>query len=95
MDHLCGTRIETFLRTGERKCALEMSKNAMTISSSCAFFFFSPVMALERRKRNPSTSGVAANVMDVSVRSIFVVLFVPCATSLAQMKKDVPCHPGS
>ena len=36
-------------------------------------------------KRNPSTGGVAAKVIDVSVRSIFVV-FVSCATSLARMK---------
>ena len=38
-------------------------------NSSCAFFF-SPVMARERRRhRKPSTDGVAANVMDVSVKS--------------------------
>ena len=55
----------------------------MTISS-CAFFFFSPVTALEMRKRTPSTGRVAANVMDVSVRSIFVVFFVSCATSPAR-----------
>ena len=55
-------------------------------NSSCAFFVFSPVMALERRNRNHPTGGVAANVMDVSVRSIFVVFFVSCATSLARMK---------
>ena len=45
-------------------------------------FFFSPVIALGTRHRNPSTTGVAASVMDVSVRSIFV----SWATSLARMK---------
>ena len=55
-------------------------------NSSCAFCLFSPVIALERGKRNPSTGGVAANVIDVSVKSIFVVFFVSCATSLARMK---------
>ena len=55
-------------------------------NSSCGFLFFSPVITLERGNRNPSTSRVAWNVMDVSVKSTPVVLFVSCATSLARMK---------
>ena len=51
----------------------------MTISS-CALFFFSLVMALERTKRNPSTS---RRERHGCVRQVF---FVSCATSLARMK---------
>ena len=40
--------------------------------------FFSSVIALERRNRNPSTSGVAAKVMDVSARCA-PIWVTPCS----------------
>ena len=55
MDHLAFESPLLCELTNE-KSALEMSKNGLT-TSSCAFLFCSPVIALQIRNRKPSTCG--------------------------------------
>ena len=58
-ESACGTRMVTFLRTGERRCALEMAKNAVNISS----FFrrriedgVTPSQQVKKKKKNRRVS---------------------------------------